>query len=185
MPVASRYVSALWIAFSRYVGASSTGSGGRSDRSSSETRSRSRPARIRRSSATLPAFAVPRSRRRVTGSSDRAKSLPLMLEELVDADHRELQDTVEVRARERPGLGGALDLDELALGRGDDVHVGVRDRVLRVLEVQEQLPFHEAGGHGSDLAPQRGGRDLAERVRERDVAAGDRGSARAAVRLDD
>src|SRR4029078_5120586 len=51
-----------------------------------------------------------------------AEGGPLCRDELGDPRERQLQDLVEVTAREGPALGGALDLDELALPGGDDDH---------------------------------------------------------------
>src|SRR5207244_5268656 len=98
---------------------------------------------------------------------------------------RELEHAVEVRTRERPAFGRALDLDELTVRRRDDVHVRVRDRVLGVLEIEHELALHESRRHRGDMLPERRRREVAQRVRERDVAAGDRGGARAAIGLDD
>ena len=86
-------------------------------------------------------------------------------------------------------LGGALDLDEAARVVHYDVHVCLGFRVLLIVEVEDRHALEDADGDRGDLAVNRIARDLARgrelvgREREREIAAGDRGRARAAVRL--
>src|SRR5439155_2863653 len=102
-----------------------------------------------------------------------------------DPPERELEDAVEVPARERPTLGRSLHLDELALPGRDDIHVGVGDRVFGVREVEHEVALHIAGGDRGDVPHDRRRLHLAYGVREGDESAGDRGGARAAVGLED
>ena len=65
-------------------------------------------------------------------------------EELVDPRRREREQRVELAARERELLGGALHLDEAALAGHDDVHVHVGAAVLLVGEVEHRHGVDDA-----------------------------------------
>jgi hypothetical protein len=101
----------------------------------------------------------------------------------------EVEQRVQLVAAEGVALGGALHLDERAAILHDDVHVGLRRGVLEVVEVEHRHAAADADRHGGDLAVQRRSRERAAAdqrvagVGERDIAAGDRGGARAAVGL--
>ena len=98
---------------------------------------------------------------------------------------------VEARAVERCLLAGTLDLDEAALAVHHHVHVDLGDRVLGVVQVEQELAIDHAHAGRGHLSEQRDRRDLAgipprgQRVVQRDAGAGDRRGARAAVGLDD
>src|SRR3954471_2769758 len=67
------------------------------------------------------------------------RSLPLRGRDHLDAAQREVEQLVELLARERLALGGRLHFDEPAVAGRDDVEVDVGARVLRVVEVEERL----------------------------------------------
>ncbi len=82
-------------------------------------------------------------------------------------------------------LGGRLHLDEAAVRGHDDVHVRLRGRVLRVVEVEQRPALDHADRDGGDLAAERLREpEAVECARGGDVRARDRSAARAAVGLD-
>jgi hypothetical protein len=96
----------------------------------------------------------------------------------------EVDEAVELFAREGVPLGGRLHLDQPAVAAHDDVHVHVRGRVLAVVQVEERL----AADDPNEIAPTRSigaGSPCASRRGERDPGAADRGRPCPAVRLDD
>ncbi len=107
------------------------------------------------------------------------------------AGDTEIEQSVELALVERRTLGGALHLDEQAAAGHHDVHVGLGAHVFDVGEVEHRLAVDDADRHGRDGVEQR--RRLLrdellrpaplDRVGERDVRAGDRRRARAAVGL--
>ena len=183
-PVASAAARALISAFSSNVspvsGGSSTASGSGSSGASGSSRWNSRSLwalRVARTSRAMPCgYPV------ALAWTARRPSMPAL---------GQGEELVEVRARERRALGGRLDLDEAAFAGHDDVGVDLRARVLRVVEVEQRLAVDDAAGDGGDRAGerQRGELALVDQAPagelERDVAAGDRGAARAAVGLQD
>ena len=124
------------------------------------------------------------------GAGGRGRAAPrdrlrLEREQLRDAPVGELQQPVHLLAMERLALRGPLDLDVRARVRGDHVEVDLRARILRVVEVQQQRALHDAHAHRAQVPPERPLEARApERDGERDPATGDRGAARAAVRLE-
>jgi hypothetical protein len=64
--------------------------------------------------------------------------------QLTTARDGEVEQLAEQAAAERLLLGGALDLDEVAAGGADHVHVGLRGHVLLVAQVEPGLPVHDA-----------------------------------------
>ena len=94
----------------------------------------------------------------------------------------ELEQVVEVRALERRALAGRLDLDQAALAGHHDVRVDLGARVLAVVEVEQRRAVDHPARDRGDARGQRA-LDAArlQRDRQRDVAAGDRRAARAAV----
>ena len=103
----------------------------------------------------------------------------------------ELEQAVELRAVERLALGRALHLHEAPAARHDDVEVDLGARVLVVVEVEHRLALDDAAGDRGHARRERQLGQLArvdegaERAVQRDVAAADRGAARAAVGLQD
>ena len=107
-----------------------------------------------------------------------------------DAVRGEVEQRVELVAAERVAFGRALHLDEAAAVVHDDVHVGLGAGILGVVEIE-----HRHARRRCRPTPRRPGRESGcracsavaheriARVGERDVAAGDRGRARAAVGL--
>jgi hypothetical protein len=107
---------------------------------------------------------------------------------LLDAGSGEVERTSRLAALQmRPGIRA---LDETG-GVHDDVHVRFRFRVLGVIEIEHRLAAKDPDRHGRHLTVDGAARDLAAldeprgRERQRDVAARDRGRARAAVGLQD
>ena len=106
-----------------------------------------------------------------------------------DARGGEREQRIELVAAERVALGRALDLDEGGAVLHHHVHVGLGLRVLDVVEVEHRRAAADADRHGRHLPVQRRGGERAARdergagVGERDIAAGDRRGARAAVGL--
>jgi hypothetical protein len=102
----------------------------------------------------------------------------------------EVKQLAEQVAAERLLLGGALDLDEVAAGRAHHVHVGLRGHVFLVAQIEPGLTIHDADadrGHRGEQRVALGplpGREPGHRVGQRNVAAGHRGGAGAAVGLE-
>src|SRR5438132_542425 len=154
--------------------------------------SRSRSSRSKPIAPPSPAATASRARLSAhvrCGSTLSKRSLEgaeLRLRDLVDPDGRELEQLVEQRARERIALRRRLHLDEPAVAGHHDVHVDLRRRVLRVVDVEQRRSVDDCHRHRGDRA----GQSLAEpepleRAARRDVRAGNRGAARAAVGLQD
>ena len=80
--------------------------------------------------------------------------------ELGTAVRGEVEQAAEQVAVERLALGRALDLDEAAVAGHDDVHVGLRGGVLRVVEVEDR-----AGRRRGRRSPRRSTRSAAARPR--------------------
>ena len=107
-----------------------------------------------------------------------------------DPDHRDVDHRVQRRPGEGGALAGALHLDQGAdLGR-DDIHVDAGPRVLLVGQVEPDPTVDDTDRDGGDLAGQRirvgqptGDPQEVHRVGQRDVRAGDRRRAGAAVGL--
>ena len=95
----------------------------------------------------------------------------------------------ELGAREGRALAGALELDELAASRHDDVGVDLGGRVLFIAEVEQRNAAAFAYADGGYLVFERDfgnfavGAHSAQRVEERDEARGYRRGPRAAVGL--
>src|SRR4051794_27478072 len=128
---------------------------------------------------------------RAAGSSGGGDRLELRSLDALHAGSAELEQAVELDAVERLPLGRPLHLDEAAPARHDDVEVDLGGRVLLVVEIEYGLPLDDPARDGGDT---RGERQLAqlarvdqpaERAVQRDVAAADRCTARAAVGLQD
>jgi hypothetical protein len=90
-------------------------------------------------------------------SLTRPRSPPPEHPQVGDAARRELEERVEVRARQRRALGGGLDLDERALAGHDDVRVDLGGGVLAVVEVEHRRPADHAARDRRDAAGQRVG----------------------------
>ena len=120
-----------------------------------------------------------------------ADGLGLRLAELLDAGLGEREQVVERGARERRALGRRLHLDEAAVAGHDDVGVDLGGRVLRVVEVEQRRgrrPSRTRPPRPTAVSGSRSSRPAVEQLRagevERDVGAGDRRAARAAVGLE-
>src|SRR4051794_40728590 len=120
-----------------------------------------------------------------------AGGLGLHLAQPLDPVRGEREQLVEVGAAERRALGGGLDLDEAAVAGHDHVGVDLRGRVLGIVEVEQRGAIDDPARDRGDRAGQRelGELALVDQAAagelERDVAAGDRGAAGAAVGLED
>src|SRR5581483_7971312 len=135
-------------------------------------------AKARRASASQPPSAGMLVARSVDG-------LLLVALQLLDAGGGEVEQLVEARAVERHPLGGRLHLDEAPVAGHDDVHVHLGVRVLRVVEVEQRDVVHDADGDRRDRAGERFREaEAVERAPRRDVRAGDRRAAGAAVGLE-
>src|SRR5690242_8583564 len=101
-------------------------------------------ARIAASSRNLPALLLARtaftnlraSRPARPDSGCSRERLRLKGKQLAQTGGREVQQRVELVTAEGVSLGRALNLDERAAVVHDDVHVGFRARVFRVIEVE-------------------------------------------------
>src|SRR4051812_16267782 len=154
--------------------------------------SRSRSSRSRPS--TPPRAAASANRPSTSGhvsdgmldAASAASSVLLGLRDPFDPAGGQLEQLVQALARERLLLGRRLHLDEPAVARHDHVHVDLRARILRVVEVEERLAVDDADRDGGDGVAQ--GLREAEAVEcepRRHVGAADRGAAGAAVGLED
>src|SRR3954452_22182945 len=114
-------------------------------------------------------------------STDRLFLIPL---QVLDAGGGEIQQLIEAFALERNLLGSGLHLDEAAVTRHDDVHVDVRVRVLRVVEIQQGDTVDDADRDSCDRTVERLRQaEAVERALRGDVRARDRRTPRAAVGL--
>src|SRR5579872_3585631 len=152
--------------------------------------------RSSRSSPTAPPRPAATERRSVTLPHERAGMVALrtwsidglLLEsrDALDAAFCEREQLVEPLSRERILLGRRLDFDEPPVAGHDDVHVGVGVRVLRVVEVEHRHAVDDADGDRGDGVGERARQaEAVERTTAGDVRAADRGTTRAAVRLQD
>src|ERR671935_1217634 len=155
-----------------------------------------RPASRSRSSRSIP-ISPPSAAASASRSSDSSQlSVGIALDascsngfflrggELLDPGRRELEQLVEREPAERRLLRRRLHLDERPLARRDDVHVHLRRRVLRVVEIEQRDAADDADRHRRNRAGQRLRQaEAVERPPRRDICARDRGAPRAAVRL--
>src|SRR5436190_11771073 len=79
----------------------------------------------------------------------------LLLADLLDRHPGELEQLVELRTRERVALRRRLHLDEPAVAGHDDVQVDVGGRVLRIVEIEQELAPDDADRDGRDRVAQR------------------------------
>src|ERR671911_2709930 len=91
--------------------------------------SRSRSSRSR--PIAPPSAAATNSLTATSTHESSGKGVPLCPRDLRDSSRREVEQLVELLARERQALGGRPHPDELALPRHHDVHVGLGGRILR------------------------------------------------------
>ena len=181
-PVAAAAARALMSALAAYVSPSSGGVSTSSGSGSSVTAGSSRS-----NSRSLWALRVASSSRTAVYRTAAA----WISRSCFDAVLRERQQVVQVRARERGALGGRLDLDEPAVAGHDHVGVDLRRGVLGIVQVEQRDAVDDPARHGGDAAGERRAGEatvlhqLADGELERDVAAGDRGAAGAAVGLQD
>mgnify|MGYP003350587510 CR=1 FL=1 len=111
--------------------------------------------------------------------------------ERLDAGTGEVEERVEVAARERFPLGGPLHLDETTGTGHHDVAVHLGPGVLLVGEIEDGVTADDADGDGRHGIPEQIAGNLprlgerAEGERERHVARGDRRAPRAGVGLED
>src|SRR5688572_6278595 len=172
-------------AFSSNVAAfSSTSSSAVSAIPASSRLSTSNPAarNIGRSSRILPVLRVASSREKRIGKRGKLLSIPgcslfpspfslffagkrplLRRIDLPDSAGGEIEQTVEIVARERTVLARALNLDETTLAAHDDVHVDVRGHILDIVEIEARLALdqphtdrRDAALHGRSGEPARG-----------------------------
>src|SRR5579884_73981 len=112
--------------------------------------------------------------------------LRLTVDDRRDAPLGEREQLVECLARERVSLGRRLHLDEAPVAGHHDVHVGIRARVLGVVEVEQRHAVDDTDGHRRDRVAERAREpEAVERALACDVRAADRRAARATVRLQD
>ena len=109
--------------------------------------------------------------------------------QLTAARDGQVEQLAEQVAAERLPLGGALDLHEVAAGGADHVHVGLRGHVFLVTQVEPGLAVHDADADRGHRGQQRialgplAALEPRHRLGQRDIAAGHRRSAGAAVGL--
>src|SRR3954453_23886595 len=156
-----------------------------------------RPASRSRSSRSTPirppSTAARAIRRRASlessvGSSDKSSVQRLLLgtRDLVDPAGGEVEQAVEAFPVEGDLLRRRLHLDEPAAAGHHDVHVPLRLRILRVVEVEQGLAADDADRDRRDGARQRLGKpEAVERATRRHIGPADRGAAGAAVGLED
>src|SRR4051812_23101058 len=112
------------------------------------------------------------------------RGFELRFRDFGDPAGREIDQLVQLLARERVALRGRLHLDEPSVAGQHDVHVRVRRRVLRVVEVEQRDTVNDTDGHcGDRVAQSLREAEAVERAARRDVRAADRRAARAAVGL--
>src|SRR5688572_235318 len=144
--------------------------------------SRSRSSRSR--PIAPPSPAATKSLIATSSHESSGKGVLLCPRDLCDPSRREVEQLVELLAGERQAFGGRLHLDELAVARHHDVHVGLGGRVLGVLEIEERLTVDDPDGDGSDRPRERlREAELVERATGGHVCAGDRRAARPPVGL--
>ncbi len=129
---------------------------------------------------------MPRPRPDMPGSYGAGRGgLRLRRAERLDPAGGEVEQIVEQVARERLLLGRRLHLDEPAVPGHDDVHVRLGRGVLLVVEVEHGLAADDPDRDRRDRRRQRlREAEAVERACRGDPGAGDRGAARAAVRLE-
>src|ERR1041384_7033173 len=190
-PEKSARVRAFFSAFSSKVFPSSTTAGGSIVSWSERIRSGS-AARKLFTSANFPGLVVA-TKRSITGktiSAQRGDDFLLGFEQLFDALFGKFGHLFHLPSGERRRLGSALHLDEFSRAGHDKIHIHVGAAVFIVTEIQKDLAFDNADAHRGDGIFERTGGDhtalepAAHRVGQRDVGAGDRRRARAAVGLD-
>src|SRR5580765_1193933 len=89
-----------------------------------------------------------------SGSTDRLHGLPLGEPDVVDPAGREVEQVVELIARERRALGGRLHLDQPTVAGHDHVHVHLGGGILDVVEIEQALALDDAN------------RDCRDRIRQ-------------------
>src|SRR5690606_15717027 len=110
-------------------------------------------------------------------------------DELGDALRGKVEQRIHLLAAKRVAFRGALDFDEAAAVVHHDIHVGVARGILGVIQIEYPHALPDADRDGRARTVYRVARQAplalqpAHRIDERDVRAGDRGGARAAVRL--
>src|SRR5450631_3096728 len=110
--------------------------------------SNGKPASNSRSSRSLPGLLEA-----MTSRSRRART-ELRGMQPGDALGDEIQQLVEFMAPKRVAFGSALNLDECAAAVHYHVHIGLRIRILRVVQIEHRRAAVDAHGHGGDLAMQ-------------------------------
>src|SRR5688500_900929 len=124
---------------------------------------------------------------RVATRRSDAKGLALESEDLTDAVEPEVEQGVELGAREAVVLGGALHFHETAGFQHDEVHVYIGGHILDVFEIEARLTANDADAdRAHQLAHRRClqtafAHEEAARVVQRNGSAGDGSGARAAV----
>src|SRR5918995_2562023 len=132
-----------------------------------------------------PSSAARPSRQARSTKVSSGKRVRLRLRDPLDPTRCELEQLVEELARERRSFCRCLNLDEAPVARHHDVHVGLRRRVLRVLEVQHRLAVDDPDRHRGDRVGEDAQEaEAVERAVRGDVRTRDRGAARAAVCLE-
>src|SRR5579862_3373308 len=177
-PRTTRPNSALMRAFDSYVSPVSSG------QPSATSGSIVQPGRSRSNSRAL--WALREASVACRSGEGNGGGLGLALADGGNARLGEGEQLVERLARERVALRGRLHLDEPTVAAHDDVHVRVRVRVLRVVEVEQRNAVHDADGDGRHRVAE-GAREAEalERSHRGDVRTADRCAARAAVGLED
>src|SRR3954470_16636680 len=120
--------------------------------------------RSSRSTPMMPPRAAASARRRSASSqlsegrllaASSSNGLVLCGGELFDPERGELEQLVEARPRERRLLRRGLNLNERTVTGHDDVHVDVRGRILRIVEVEQRRAADDPDGDGGDRPCQR------------------------------
>ncbi|MNN41409.1 hypothetical protein D3C81_1555270 [compost metagenome] len=112
-------------------------------------------------------------------------------EQVGAADLGQLEQAVELGAREAALLAGGLDFDDAAGAGQDEVGIGLGGGVFFIVEVQNRQVVEDAAGHGRDLIDDGVALqhalvlEVVQGHSHGDPGAGDRGGAGAAVGLDD
>src|SRR6202795_4080396 len=147
---AARAALAAWRALSRAFSRKlvPVSSGAAIPRSPCAMTSNGKPASSSRSSRSLPGLPealTSRSRRACTelGGMQPGNALG-----------GEIQQLIEFVAPKRVAFCGALNLDECAATVHDHVHIGLRIRILRVVQIEHRRAAVDAHGNGGDLAVQ-------------------------------
>jgi hypothetical protein len=104
-------------------------------------------------SRSLPALRDASTRRSITSL---ARGGALRRDQLANAALGQRDERLHFGAREWRAFGRALQLDEAAAGRHHDVHVGIADEILGVVEVEHR--------HAGDDAHRHRGHELAQRL---------------------